>query len=85
MLKAPGPGLVVWHCALGDSIPEGARIADIVDPSKPQRSARRGIFSATSGVLIARRHDRLARTGDVLGKLAGPRPLPERAGHLLQD
>ena len=76
----------MWHYGVGDRIQKGALLADIVDPSQQlPELARRGLYAATSGVLIARRRERLARTGDVLGKLAGAETLPDRKGLLLQD
>ena len=86
MVRAPSSGLLVWKAAPGARVRQGDCLADIVDPSEADlKSARRSVLSATSGLLVARRHDRLARTGDIIAKVAGATPLPGRSGMLLQD
>ncbi len=78
---APAAGLVVYHAPLGATVAEGALIAEIVDPLG--QTAPVEIRARTSGILFARHAQPYAWCGKIIGKIAGPAPLPERRGKLL--
>lgn len=71
----------------GETAEQGSLLGELLDPTvEDPEAARTQIFAETTGVLIARRRDKLARRGDVIGKLAGKEPLAgRRDGLLLQD
>ncbi len=86
-IKADCAGVVVYRKHPGDVIQAGDTVAMIVDPleSDPMR-ARRDVVSQVSGILYARRGDRMARPGQTLCRVAGATPLSDRIGrNLLSD
>jgi hypothetical protein len=86
MVRAPSGGIVSYEAAPGEVVRAGQRIAVIVDPLAAERRARRHAVAAPiDGVLYARSQNRLARAGELVAKIAGREPLPERAGKLLSD
>jgi predicted deacylase len=87
MLRAPQAGVVSYARGLGEQVQMGDVVAVIVDPQRAGSPlARTELRSEVSGVLYARRSDRMARPGQVLCRIAGKESLPERVGrHLLSD
>ncbi|MCA8881409.1 MAG: succinylglutamate desuccinylase/aspartoacylase family protein [Rhodobacteraceae bacterium] len=80
-LVAPVEGIVVYLARLGDQVREGEVVARIVDPIGDSTE----IAARTDGILFARHDQPYAWRGKVIGKIAGPTPLPERTGKLLSD
>lgn len=86
MVRAPAAGLVSFEAAPGDEVEKGAVLAVLVDPLADAPERRRiEVCSPVAGTLYARAACRLARPGDILGKVAGAEPLPGRTGALLSD
>jgi uncharacterized protein len=85
VIKSPVPGLIVHARPLGSVVAAGDTIAEIVDPTAadPAR-ARTALLSRASGRLFTRAHERLARPGQVIAKIAGAVALPDRTGNLLE-
>jgi predicted deacylase len=85
VVKSPVPGLIVHACPLGSVVAAGDTVAEIVDPTAadPLRS-RTVLTSRANGRLFARAHERLARPGQVIAKIAGATVLPDRTGNLLE-
>lgn len=86
-VKAPKSGLILWKCDIGDTVKKGEVLAELLDPMVDDaKKARLPVVAETTGQFIARRRDKLARAGDVIGKLAGAETLPgKEKGLLLQD
>ncbi|MDX1512426.1 MAG: M14 family metallopeptidase [Gammaproteobacteria bacterium] len=87
IIRAPVQGVVSHYRALGDSVEADDVVAVLVDPAAETPSeGRTEVRSRVSGLLFTRRAARFARAGDVLCKVAGSSPLPDRVGgHLLSD
>ncbi|HXH03163.1 MAG TPA: succinylglutamate desuccinylase/aspartoacylase family protein [Candidatus Competibacteraceae bacterium] len=83
---APAAGLIVYRKRLGERVEEGEVVAELVDPLVDDPAqARIALASRTAGLFFARLQEKLARPGQVVGKVAGPRSLPHReAGKLLE-
>ncbi|MDH3694921.1 MAG: succinylglutamate desuccinylase/aspartoacylase family protein [Gammaproteobacteria bacterium] len=85
-VKAPVPGVVVYHKQPGDYVEQGETVATIVNPLNADAgAARTDVKSRTNGVVYARRSDRFTRPGQTLCRIAGKTPLPDRTGNLLSD
>ncbi len=67
-LVAPAAGVLVFHCAVGDRLEAGDRVADIVDPLDGSTVAVR---SGSAGLLYARVATRFATPGLRIAKVAG--------------
>lgn len=87
MVKAPKAGVVTYVKHPGDVVSAGDVVAVLVDPLEDdEQTARTEITARTEGLLFARRRERFARPGQVLCKVAGREPLPDRVGgSLLND
>ena len=83
-VKAPVPGVVVFHKDPGNAIAAGDVVADIVNPL-PSTTAQRihPVRAEADGILFARSADRFARPGRVLAKIAGRTPLRAEGENLL--
>jgi predicted deacylase len=79
VVKAATAGILAYRSNLGDRIAEGDIVAEIVDPL----GGRVAAASRTDGLLLTRRSNRFVRPGDIVAKIVGTRPLPERAGGAL--
>jgi len=77
-LLAPHAGVIVYHCAPGDVVDAGTRVADVFDPATGRATPVR---CQSDGVFYARSSHRWATPGKRLGKVAG-RTL-QRSGKLL--
>ncbi|MBE0584455.1 MAG: succinylglutamate desuccinylase/aspartoacylase family protein [Desulfofustis sp.] len=83
-IKAPAPGIIVFFKGPGDQVGQGEPVAEIINPlatSEHDRSCT--VISATEGLLFARIADRFARTGRIIAKVAGSKPLRPDEGNLL--
>jgi len=80
MVKAPVAGIILYRVALGDQVAAGDLVAEILDPLTGQRTR---CHTRTAGPVWSRNHNRFAHAGDVLVKVAGDQPLPDRKGQLL--
>lgn len=67
-ITAPGAGIVVFHANVGDDLPAGALVAEVIDP---ETGVSRPLHCASAGVLYARSHTRWAAPGARLAKVAG--------------
>ncbi|MDG4555503.1 MAG: M14 family metallopeptidase [Candidatus Competibacter sp.] len=87
VLTAPAAGVLVYRKQLGESVMEGERVAELMDPlGDPPGAARTPLCAATGGLLFARMTERLVRPGQKFCKVAGREPLSYRqAGKLLDD
>lgn len=86
MIRAPAGGLLSWQVEPRAKVEAGEVLAVLVDPlAADPAERRREIRSPVGGVLFARALARLARAGDIVAKVAGPEPLPDRKGRLLGD
>lgn len=87
MVRAPGSGIVTFLREPGAFVRKQEKIAIIVDPlSTHGPSARVDVVANTTGILFARRADRMATPGQVLCKIAGVNPMAARdPEHLLDD
>lgn len=77
-LEATGTGIVAWKKALGATVRHGEIIAEILPLDMPLGTPRIPLLSPVDGVLVARHHIRLVRTGQRVGMAAGTEPLPGR-------
>jgi predicted deacylase len=83
-LKAPGPGVVVFHKHPGDAVSSGEVVAEVINPlAAPSSDRVCPIASSTDGLLFARSADRFARPGRILAKIAGEKPLKKKGANLL--
>lgn len=86
VVRAPRAGVLVHRASLGDQLTAGDVLADIVDPTaEDPRGARTSVATRATGWVLARRADRYVRLGQVVAKVVGRTPLPDRTGHLLED
>ena len=79
-LRAPCPGVVVFHHEAGVRVQKGALMVEIIDPLAATRTP---IHAEVDGVFYAHIRDRYVTTGCELGKIAGK--VPFRTGDLLGD
>lgn len=77
-LKASGTGIVAWKKQIGDPVTLSEVIAEVVPLDAPLGTPRMPILSTVTGILVARHHIKLARSGQKIGLLAGPTPLAGR-------
>lgn len=85
LIKAPYAGLVTYRVPLGTHLQRGQPFGDLVLLNQPHPNQRLALVSQTDGYLFTRTHRRLVRPGDLIAKLFGDRPLPDRQiGNLLQ-
>src|SRR5262249_48049714 len=85
-VRATRAGIVVCAAAPGQQVQTGDLVATLVDPlAEPGEAVRSELRSRTSGVLFARTRRRLARPGDIIAKIAGTEPFPDRKRNLLGD
>ena len=87
MIKAPKAGVVTYVKHPGNVVNAGDVVAVLLDPLEDsEEAARTEITARTEGLLFARRGERFVRPGQVLCKVAGREPLPDRiGGSLLND
>lgn len=77
-LLAPHAGVIIYHCAPGETVGAGTSVADVFDPATGRATPVR---CQSDGVFYARSSHRWATPGKRLGKVAG-RTL-QRSGKLL--
>ena len=82
-LKAPCPGVVVFHKTPGQEVLAGEVVAEVVNPLADAKKRVCPIAAATDGVLFARNVDRFARPGRILAKIAGEKSLKQDGENLL--
>ena len=77
-----GTGFLVFHVKPGAKVKKGQAICDVIDPANPNGAKARTTYtSATDGVLFSRRLDGyLSWPGQVMYRIAGPKPLAHRIG-----
>jgi predicted deacylase len=77
-----GTGFLVFHVKPGAKVKKGQAICDVIDPANPNGPKARTTYkSATDGVLFSRRLDGyLSWPGQVMYRIAGPKPLAHRIG-----
>lgn len=80
-IRAPVSGIVTYYARVGDTMRSGDLVATITDPLGEEVD----VLAATDGTLFARHAQYYAWPGKVIGKIAGPTPLPDRTGDLLTD
>ena len=85
MVRAPHAGLVSFRERPGAVVEAGRGLATLIDPRAPPGSRRSPILAPIAGLLFARTDNRLVRPGEIVLKIAGATPLPERKGRLLDD
>ena len=77
-LRAPCPGVVVFHHEAGEHVSNGDLMVELVDPIANTRTP---IHASVDGVFYAHIRDRYVTAGCELGKIAGS--IPFRTGDLL--
>jgi uncharacterized protein len=82
-IKAPCPGVVVFHKDPGDEIVSGEMVAEVVNPLIGANERVCPLRATTDGVLFARSVDRFARPGRILAKIAGAKVLQKAGENLL--
>ncbi len=77
-----GTGFLVFHVKPGAKVKKGQAICDVIDPANPNGPKARTTYkSTTDGVLFSRRLDGyLSWPGQVMYRIAGPKPLAHRIG-----
>ena len=77
-----GTGFLVFHVKPGAKVKKGQAICDVIDPANPNGPKARTTYkSQTDGVLFSRRLDGyLSWPGQVMYRIAGPKPLAHRIG-----
>jgi len=72
----------VFHVKPGAKVKKGQAICDVIDPANPNGpKARTTYASQTDGILFSRRLDGyLSWPGQVMFRIAGPKPLAHRIG-----
>lgn len=84
-LYAPAAGFVVYKVPLGARLRAGELVAELIDPLAEDAARRRlPIHAGTAGFLYQRKRLRLVRPGQPFARIAGERPLANRAGPLLE-
>jgi predicted deacylase len=84
IIRAGIPGVVIFCKDPGDRVQAGEAVAEIVNPLCPDnKRGRQTVTSKTDGLLFARIHDRFARPGRVIAKVAGKTLLREKGENLL--
>jgi uncharacterized protein len=75
-------GFLVFHVKPGAKVKKGQAICDVIDPANPNGPKARTTYkSQTDGVLFSRRLDGyLSWPGQVMYRIAGPKPLAHRIG-----
>jgi hypothetical protein len=82
-VRAPAGGVLVFRREKGEKVPAGAAIADILDPATGQRTP---VITRAGGRLFARASHRWVLAGDVIAKVQGRTPLPDRRpGTMMTD
>ena len=71
VITAPRTGLVVFACALGDWVEEGALFAEIVILDGPVANERIAVPVRASGYVVGLSQRYLVRPGQGIGKIAG--------------
>ncbi len=83
VVRAPMGGIVVYARPRGAPVRMGEIIAQIVDPLTARRTP---VTAVQTGRLFTRNLHRLVHAGDVIAKIQGTSPLPERKkGALMTD
>jgi predicted deacylase len=82
-IKAPCPGVVVFHKNPGDEIASGEVVAEVVNPLAGVKERVCPLKATTDGLLFARSVDRFARPERILAKVAGERSLKKAGENLL--
>jgi len=83
-LEATATGIIAWKKSLGSTVQRGEVIAEILPLDMPLGTPRIAVPSPLEGILVARHHIKLVRTGQRIGMAAGIEPLPGRiAGQLM--
>src|SRR5262249_32457506 len=86
VVRTPAAGVLAYKQPVGAVVSAGTVIAELVDPmADDPRDARIPIRTATDGLMLSRRPDRLVRPGDSIAKVVGTKPLSSRQGYLLED
>lgn len=85
-IRSPVAGIIAYNVSLGDSVSKGQTIAELVDPlADDPEQTRLPIKSATDGIVISRRPDRLIQPGRIVARVLGEEPLAHRKGLMLDD
>jgi predicted deacylase len=85
VIASPVAGVLVHACQLGARLKSGDTVAEVIDPTAADPAQARTLLpTRTDGRLFARSEDRWVRPGQVVAKVAGREPLPDRAGYLLE-
>jgi predicted deacylase len=87
MVRSPLAGIISYERQPGDEVSDGDVIAVVIDPLERNFTrARTQLTTATSGLVISRSANRLARPGMNVAKVAGRESLAHRQlGPLLTD
>jgi predicted deacylase len=80
-LRSPVAGLLVYRAEPGQHLLVGDVVAEVIDPTAPERSRVHPVRAEVAGVLYARVKDRYLHAGGEVGKIAGA--VPFRSGDLL--
>ncbi|MEQ8347970.1 MAG: succinylglutamate desuccinylase/aspartoacylase family protein [Sneathiellaceae bacterium] len=84
LVRTPAPGIVVYHCEVGEIVRTGDLLAEVVDPTAAEPTGGRvRIYSLADGCFFSRLGEALVRPGQILGKVAGDVALPRRGANLL--
>jgi predicted deacylase len=73
MIRAPVGGAVLFHVVPGDHVEEGAHLVTLLT-APGEADGEREVRAPQAGLVLTRKRQRLARTGDDLLKLLGSRP-----------
>jgi predicted deacylase len=85
-IVAPIAGVVSYNKQPGDRVMPGEVVCTLFDVSEyDAEKARIELSASVEGVMYSRRMDRLARPGQVLGRIAGKESLADAGAHLLTD
>lgn len=84
LLPCDAPGLIMWHCGLGQRVRKGDVVATIhaLDSDNPSKHPVR---ARCDGLVMTQVSRPYARAGQSICKIAGSEPLPWRTGYLLGD
>ena len=84
MVRAPVAGLVVFRVSLGDRVAAGQVIAEIIDPAAADpAAARTPVRTRTDGPVWSLASHAWLDAGNIVAKVAGSEPLPDKGTHLL--